>query len=448
MQGCWFNRLSPCAQRNPIAAQREGQIVFDPLSMAIGGATLAFVNSIGPRIVQRLIPVKFEQAQVANVALQRERMEREEERFEFQVQEGRQRLLVEHRHRLELTEWQHQLARWPMEFMPADFIRRSGDANGRALNVIVRQTDHRSVVTKGDTSDATLRLLKEALLIAEDQMLTWYSPQQNPTDRIDARNNGVLFYPDYRVHKDKSIQGILAVLSNMVATEPSILFDISIIDHHFYRVTVSHWGEAYDDAARAISLPPFIIDLSSVAADPQKSKFLLSLALSSAIASMADTFHALRAPHGLRQPALPKLMAMGTTANVPATYWKPVTHAYQSGLRHVSDRAPLLASELAADAALAAEHANHRSYAETLLNDALSYYRRANHFEGDDLAVMTRLLGSRARNAEPLRLELALEGLRGLSRSSSDKATRPNRSLDDLFRRMGPSSSSEQGHQS
>ena len=423
--------------------------MFDPVSIAIGGTVLAFVNSIGPRIVQRLIPAKFEQAQIANVALQRERMDREEERFEFQVQEGRQRLLIEHRHRLELTEWQHQLARWPMEFMPADFIRRSGDANGRALNVIVRQTDHRAIQAQNDTADLTLRLLKEALLIAEDQMLAWYSPQQTPNDMISGRSNGVLFYPDYRVHKDKSIQGILAVLSNMVGTEPSILVDISILDRHFYRVTVSHWGEAYDDAGRAISLPPFIIDLSSVSADPQKSKFLLSLALSSAIASMADTFHVLRAPHGLQQPALPRLMALGTAADVPATYWKPVTQAYQSGLRYVSDRAPLLASELAAGAALAADRANHRSYAETLLDDALLYYRRANHFEGDDPAVMTRLSGSRPRNSEPLRLQLALEGLRGLSPSSADVQTaRPSRSMDDLFRRMGPSSPTQQGGRS
>ena len=422
--------------------------MFDPLSMAIGGATLAFVNSIGPRIVQRLIPVKFEQAQIANVALQRERMEREEARFEFQVQEGRKRLLLEHRHRLELTEWQHQLTRWPMEFMPADFIRRSGDINGRALNVIVRQTDHRSTPLKNNTADTTLRLLKDALLIAEDQMLTWYSSQEDLKCFGASRGNGVLFYPDYRVHKDRSIQGIVAVLSNMIGTEPSILFDISILDHHFYRVTVSHWGEAYEESARAISLPPFIIDLSSLAADQQKSKFLLSLALSSAIASMADTFHVLRVPHGLHQSALPRLMAMGTIADVPATYWKPVTHAFQSGLRHVSDRAPLLASELAAGAALAADNANHRGYAQALLDDALLYYRRANHFEGDDHAVMTRLTGSRARNAEPLRLELALEGLRGLSRWSSDPAIRPSRSLEDLFRSMGPSSPSEQGNRS
>ncbi len=418
--------------------------MFDPLSIAIGGTIIAFVNSVAPRLVQRLIPVKFEQAQIANVALQRERMQHEEERFEFQIQEGRQRLLIEHSHRLELTELQHQLTRWPMEFMPADFIRRSGDTNGRALNVIVRQTDHRVNPAKNDTADPTLRLLKEALLIAEDQMLTWYSPQQNPSNSKDGRSNGVLFYPDYRVHKDKSIQGILAVLSNMVRTEPSILFDVSILDNHFYRVTVSHWGAAYDDTARAISSPPFIIDLSTVSTDQEKSKLLLSLALSSAVASMADTFHALRAPHGLQEPALPRLMRIARTADVPATFWKPVTNAYRSGLRYVSDRAPMLASELAAGAALAAEHANQRHYSEVLLDDALLYYRRGSHFEGDDLAIMSRLSGSRSRSAEPPRLEEALGSVRGLSASSvRAQTTKRSRSIDDLFRSMGPSSPSE-----
>jgi hypothetical protein len=414
------------------------------IDILLGSIALTFVNSIGPRVVQRLIPTKFEEAQIASVALQRERMEQEERRFEQRLVEDRQRFLAEHQSRLELTEWQHQLARWPMGCLPADFIRRSADAHGRALNVIVRQTDHRPQ-KKETKNDATLLLLKDAIFKAEGRMLEWYPLTDQSFSALSQRANGVLFYPDYRVHRDSAVKGVQEVvttLSNSLSTEPTVLIDLAVTSDLICRVTVAHWGEVYNSQAHAIALPSFLIDLSTLESEVGKASFYLSLSLSSIIASMADTFHLLRSPHAFPTPELPQLMAWSANAKLPGSFWKPLTQAYQAAIGHVAENAPALASELSAGAALVTHSAQQQQFADELLNDAIRYYRAATRFSGDEQAIMNRLTAARARRDEPLKLQSALDELRGLGAIEANTTqASSSRTIEDLFRNMGQAAS-------
>lgn len=414
---------------------------MDPLSLVVGGAVVAFVNSIGPRLIQALIPTKFDQAQVLSIANQRDRLVLEERRFETQMREARERMLIEHQQRLELAERAAQLSRWPMEFLPADYIRRSGDSNGRSLNVIVRQSDHR----RGPSADpanmeSTARLLKDALFVAEDQMLKWYTGDRFGSRRGGAYN-GVLFYPDYRLHAAKDIQSIVSVLSSLTYTEPSVLIDIAVLDRLVYRVTISHWGAACSDGPRAITLPPVVVNLSSLVNDETKARIALSVTMSSIVASIADTFHLLRRPHELPVPAMFELISHGGNVEDPASYWKPISESYRTGLAHLAERSPLLASELSANAALAAHGAKQGPYADSFLENAVRYFRQIHHKELSEFAVLKKLHALRTPCSEPFRLQVALESIRGhvfLPEDQPEVEAKQPGTLSSLYASLGP----------
>jgi hypothetical protein len=182
-----------------------------------------------------------------------------------------------------------------------------------------------------------------------------------------------------------------------------------------YRVAISHWGQAFQEGGTLQVLDPFYIDLSAMAHDEGKAHLALTVTLSSAITSMADSFHLLRRPHEFPEPAIFRLMQYSRAkADIP-DYWKTIVEPYRVALGYIAERAPLLASELAAKAALSAQRADQSAQAEQMLTDALAHFRKAFSVAGDDQAVIDRA----ARQAIPLCGEMplvdALQTVRGIS---------------------------------
>lgn len=408
--------------------------MIDPITAAVAAAGYGLANSIGPRLIQKLIPTPFDKAQIASIETQRLRLQSDEARFERQLEEARERLLNEHRQRRELLEYQEQLKHWPHSVLPMDFINRSGEANGRSLNIILRQSDHRQSAAGGSNQDISVRILNRAILIAEDQMIDWYSNQQLANNRVSDSVNGVLFYPSYKLTAPEDIQSTTTTLSSLMRTEPTILLQIAVCGNLVYRLAISHWGEAFGDTSKAIALSPILINLSSLASDEQSAQRTLSMVLTTVIVSMADTFHLLRRPHDLAVPAIYNLMKLSQSLDHAKVYWEPIVKTYRTGLKHVADHAPLLASELAANTALVAAKAGQTEQSVLFLQDAVHFFCVATSFQGDEQQLLNRINSNHPTATEKLKLQQALIEIRRLS----PEPVVNRRSLDEVLSSLGP----------
>ncbi len=386
--------------------------MIDPISAGVAAAALGLAHSIGPRLVQALIPTPFDKAQVVGIEVQRQRLAAEEARFIQSNADARQRILLDYEQRRGQAEFQKQLDSWPIRPLAVDFIRRSGEARGRAVNVIVRQTDHRNTGPDDAAHAMSQRILRGALHQAERQILKWYT--MDTTQDVPSRN-GVFFYPGYALYPAGDIQSFATTLAGLVGTEPTLLIDIALCDDLKYRVAISHWGQAYQEGSTLQVLDPIDIDLSAMAHDEEQAHFALTITLSSAIMSMADSFHLLRRPHEFPEPAIFRLMQFGRAKVDLPDYWGTIVEPYRVALGYIAERAPLLASELAAKAALSAQRADQVDHAQHLLTDSLVHFRKAFSVAGDEQAVIDRVSCRPLPICGDSPVVLALKAIRGVS---------------------------------
>lgn len=383
---------------------------MDPLSFFVGGLTLGFVNAIGPRIVQRLLPTPFDQAQIVSIETQRQRLLDEEKRFDRQMIEARERLVEELQHRKDMLELQEQLRRWQFDFLPKAFLQASGSAGGRALNIILRMSDHRR---QSSADDRSVDLLKDAVMAAEEQLTALYSSERLfPRSHEVSPKNGVLFYPHYRLERELPVQSAVTTLSSLLASEPVLLVDIAIRDGLRYRVTLAHWGDAMGDQPQPVLLPSQTLDLSGMASDPERAGSTLSLTLIALLVALSDNFHLLRHLSAMPQPAMPGLMAFVKKTPHADINWNGLYPIYARTLDTLGDRAPSIAAEMSASLAIATRDSEN-PIAQQMLERAVRHYAKAHKQPFDLQRTLDRLSISSFSGEHPFLLQ-ALQQVGGL----------------------------------
>lgn len=377
--------------------------------MFVGALTLGFVNAIGPRIVQRFIPTPFDQAQIVSIGTQRQRLVDEDKRFERQMTEARARLLDELQHRKDMIELQEQLRRWQFDFLPAAFLKASEAAGGKALNIVIRLSDHRRV-SVGDNDPATI-ILKDAVMAAEEQMIALYAGDRLfPETPETTPKNGVLFYADYRLGRELPVQSAVTALSSLLASEPVVLVDIAIRDGLRYRLTISHWGGAIGDAPQPVILPSQTLDLSAIAAsEPERVSLTLSLTLTSLLVALSDNFHLLRHLWAKPQPAMPALMKFIRKYSGASVDWEGIFPVYRRSLDLLGDRAPAIATDIAADLALAIHAEGQHALAQKYLKQAACYFAAAYHQSEDFSQILQKLIRSSLNKEHPSLVEALMQ---------------------------------------
>ena len=95
----------------------------------------------------------------------------------------------------------------------------------------------------------------------------------------------------------------------------------------------------------------------------------------------------------------------------------------------------MLASEIAANAALVAHHAGQIKYAKHLYSHAKEYFTRGSKVSNDDMLIVACLKRTRAISAQPYKLEEALILIGGIS---AEDIKQDEIELDNIFSALKP----------
>ena len=290
-----------------------------------------------------------------------------------------------------------------------DILQRSASQSGSALNIIfaiVDTNDENFYKTSGKHVNTAIEVINKYPLHSLREIMHGFS-------------NDVILYTDILKNSRLSGESLTSTIWSMLKTDPTVLVEVNVLSPDHYVLYVSHWGGTFEPDGTFISpirrLTPLNIDLRSIPPDSGAQRVVaLTLALSSVLVSMGDAYRMLHRTHDLPKPIFPTLMTNTSSATLPDV-WKPMTKAYLSTYDSVAAHSPVIASELAAQAALAAHANNHADFASALLDKALQVHPLLRGAPPDKDAIRPILLRQRMRGREPSELENAMIALRGLT---------------------------------
>jgi hypothetical protein len=400
-------------------------------------AALATGNALGPIIAQVIAPLAKNwlpaDAEIESFKLRTRELKLREQEFAMrenhfvrQMAEARNNLIIQLESQRANLEDQELFRRWPLGVHAINILRESARRNSFALNVIVCIVDtnqsefHRAT---GQAISHTIDMLSNHSLSIAEQA-------------AGAFDNDMLCYRDTLRNSRLVGDSLRVTLSTLLITEPTVLIELRIPHVNKVELHVSHWGMPSLTSksftrykTQTIALSPFPESLHSEKntgseATQQYQQILMArsitvgLALAAIIVSIGDIFRALQRPHMFSAPVLPAMMqdpTFGLRAvgvEIPKTVWQPLTSMYISTYESVASINGVLASELAAKAALAAHGAQNCEFANQLLERALHFNTQLSSPEED--RVMSILYRQRTHN-KPTELETALSIIRGWS---------------------------------
>jgi hypothetical protein len=404
-------------------------------TLVAGGSYImgSFIQSVGPQIARRLIPTQAEKALLANVDLRRQEMRVREEHFLKQIAETRQLKMDEIEKmrliRREEADYNEQIRRWPLRVLPIDILNRSKSLNGQSLNVIL------GIV---DTNDAEF-YKGEGKLIGRTIDMINGSPMHTLRNAMGEFRSDIVFYHETLRGSRLSGDGFRSTLWSLLQTEPTVLIEVNVPASNRVLFYISYWGGIFEPdgtfASPIAAFKPIALDLTLVPSeDDAQRQVALALGLSSVLVSLGDAYCTLQRPHIMHTPVFPALMRNAAAASLPEGVWKPMTKAYLSTYDGVASHSPMVASELAAKAALAAHDVSQTDFAAGLLDKALALYQQASPARrlSDEgiLAALARQRGGRGKASE---LERAMRAIRGVQDAES-----PTRDLAKMASRSGP----------
>jgi hypothetical protein len=151
--------------------------------------------------------------------------------------------------------------------------------------------------------------------------------------------------------------------------------------------SVSCWGWSFDQNVPITRAMHLTFDLlpASLAIDSKNPEAVqsftkgaiegLQFAVLGMITQFTDAFHALRRPHDPPALRLPRVMVEASARGLSDAYWMPVIDQYITLHDQLGKSAPALAADATAHMALAMQESGHTTFADRLLNKALSHYR-------------------------------------------------------------------------
>lgn len=382
--------------------------MVEPITLLSSAAltVTAFVGSLGYRLAGRLIPSHFEDAQWANIEVQRERLAFEQQRAVEQIDEVRRNILLQIESTQKLHELNERLRGWPLRCRAIHILDVSQNCRPAALNVILTlsQYGRDTKATEGSGWAQAADRLRTAAAAADRHLrdlftkdLVFYDETENPT-----------------ALRSRSLE---AALYGLLRTEPTVLIEVEMTRPLLYKFYIREWGNAFSSDEPPTAVQTISVDLRPHQADPLVCQHLLSGTLLFLTAFMTDAFHVLRRAHEIPAPVLRLPRLMQDFSELPQQIWSPVTSAYVSMYDQIGARLPFVAAEAAAEAAIGAHSAKNLAFAKSLLEKGVALYRAARLPEttgGDFDGVLARaLLADEQLQGRPLRLRTALETILG-----------------------------------
>ena len=425
--------------------------LLTPLIISAGntiGQVLAQV--VGP-FARNLIPSDSEQA---SIQLRHQELEMRERHFLEQIANSREDLLLKLESQHILLEYQKLLDRWPLALSPISILRESKRRSSYALNVIVTVVD----TNDGDYYRGQGRGVNQTIDAISNGSL---SIAEQATASFD---NDMVCYRETLKSSRLTGDGLRTTLSVLLASEPTILIEVRVPDPNQVEFHICHWGLPFDTnpsytryKTQKVSLPPLPTSPETDTAESKRAfdqrchllsqgrNITIGLALSGLIVSIGDAFRTLQRPHILPAPVFPSLMndptfgLLPAGSPVPEAMWQPVLSTYLSTYDGVAGLNKLLASELAAKAALTAHQADQPGFANQLLDKAIQLNSKLAKLASAEEARIMAVLRWQRTNGQPSELEKALGAIRGWTVGELP----PSISFEEMLQRFGPEPDTE-----
>ncbi len=370
------------------------------------------------------IPSKADRANLdlrkKEVSLREEELEMRERHYLMQIAENRKNILRQLESQQTLAQYQDLLRRWPLAPSPITILRASERRNSYALNMVL-------LVVDGNEEEfyrGSGRIIKHTM----DMLSRHALPMAQRA--AEAFEMDMVCY--HQTLKGSALTGdsLRATLSVLLATEPTVLIEIGILETNQVLLQICHWGFPADRNQSFTTHPTKTVRLAPLPtpseADDLKSRqawdrqyqeiaygraLTVGTALAALVVSIGDAFRALQRPHTFPDPILLSMMKdptfglLTTGAKVPASVWPPLVEICLSIYDGVANLNKSLASELAAKAACAAYKAQQPEFAKRLLEKALHLHPYISRI--DEAQIMAQLRRQR-RGRQPSELENAL----------------------------------------
>jgi hypothetical protein len=299
--------------------------------------------------------------------LEREKLRDDIKRMEMQINADREQQREGHR-----------LQNWPLGISALAILDASQSTRGRALNVIV------CVVPNQGEEDASITRMVDLLLKQPCKVAASAAGKF-----IDS---GIRFYSDRARTWIGEGDNLPATIYGLLKTEPTVLIEIRIPAPDQITFQTSCWGVGFDDTPDTVDpwvkgnrIPVDMVPLPSTESPDytiheEERKYQLALYLASMVVGMGDLFRTLQ--HGYRLPALvlPSMISdptfgerfLGIDQANPSFDWQYlITKYYLDAYDRVAELNKLIASELAAKAALSFHTADQNGTAELFLRKAI-----------------------------------------------------------------------------
>jgi hypothetical protein len=301
-------------------------------------------------------------------AVRREELRSQEERFLKQIAETRDLKMIElQSQRDSQREGRHEnfrVQRWPLPVLPIDILERSKASGGASLNVILKIIEPSTATNR--KPDPTSNLLE---VVTSGNMLA--------LRRVVSHFKGdVLFYPDSVKETRYSGDSLATTLWSCLRTEPVVLIEVYSPQPERIVLSISHWGNALDMNNAPVVIKPQVLNFATAGLDKDSKTKALAVGLSIIVTAMGDAYRTLNLhmPGEVKPLVFPSIMQESAGLGLSVDIWRPVMNSYLTMYDLIGQHSPLVASELAAQAALVSHSSKQTDFANLLLDKALALH--------------------------------------------------------------------------